>query len=40
MNKPYYHKNKAILVHADTFEFLNKMKPESMDMIFADPPYF
>ena len=40
MTKPYYHKNKSILVHADTFEFLEKMKPESMDMIFADPPYF
>ena len=29
-----------ILVHADTFKLLSKMKPESMDMIFADPPYF
>lgn len=40
MNKPYYHKDKMILVYADTFTFLEKMKPESMDMIFADPPYF
>lgn len=40
MTKPYYNKNKMILVHADTFNFLSKMKPESMDMIFADPPYF
>lgn len=40
MNKPYYHKEKMILVHAHMFEFLEKMKPESMDMIFADPPYF
>ena len=40
MDKPYYYKDKAILVHADTFEFLKKIKPESMDMIFADPPYF
>ena len=40
MTKPYYHKDKTILVHADTFDFLQKMKPESMDMIFADPPYF
>ena len=40
MDKPYYYKDKAILVHADTFEFLKKIKPESMDMIFADPPYY
>ena len=40
MTKPYYNKNKMILVHADTFKFLSKMKPGSMDMIFADPPYF
>ena len=40
MAKPYYHKENAILVHADTFNFLEKMKPGSMDMIFADPPYF
>lgn len=36
MTKPYYHQENSILVHADTFEFLSKMKPESMDMIFAD----
>lgn len=40
MTKPYYNKDKMILVHADTFKLLSKMKPESMDMIFADPPYF
>ncbi|CAM2769743.1 DNA-methyltransferase [Streptococcus mutans] len=40
MTKPYYYKNKTILVHADTFQFLEKMKSESIDMIFADPPYF
>lgn len=40
MVKPYYCKDKAILIYADTLTFLNKMKPESMDMIFADPPYF
>lgn len=40
MTKPYYYKQNAILVHADTFAFLAQMKPESMDMIFADPPYF
>ena len=40
MTKPYYNKDRAILFHANTFDFLSKMKPESMDMIFADPPYF
>ncbi len=40
MVKPYYHKDKSILICADTFEFLSKMKTESIDMIFADPPYF
>lgn len=35
MTKPYYHKNKAILVHADTFEFLSKMKPESYGYDFC-----
>lgn len=40
MTKPYYLKDNTILVKADTFQFLEKIKPESMDMIFADPPYF
>lgn len=40
MTKPFYHKDKSILVHANSLEILSKMKSESMDMIFADPPYF
>ena len=36
----YYKKDNSILIHADTFEFLEQMKAESVDMIFADPPYF
>ena len=28
------------LILGDSFEILTKMKPESVDMIFADPPYF
>lgn len=40
MTKPYYYKDNAILIHADTFQFLSEMNPESIDMIFADPPYF
>ncbi|WP_415859094.1 DNA-methyltransferase [Lactococcus cremoris] len=40
MAKTIYEKENAILVHADSFKLLEKIKPESMDMIFADPPYF
>lgn len=36
----YYQKNQTILVHEDCFSFLKDMKPESIDMVFADPPYF
>ena len=28
------------LILGDSFKILTKMKPESADMIFADPPYF
>lgn len=38
--KTYYWKDSSVLIHADTFEFLDKMDSESMDMVFADPPYF
>ncbi|UUV99493.1 Modification methylase DpnIIB [Vagococcus luciliae] len=30
----------SALVLADTFDFLEKIDEESIDMIFADPPYF
>lgn len=36
----YDEKNNSALILADTFEFLEKIKPQSIDMIFADPPYF
>ena len=36
----YYRKDSSLLIHQDTFKFLEKMKSESIDMIFADPPYF
>lgn len=29
-----------LLLKGDTFELLKKIRPESVDMIFADPPYF
>src|SRR5690606_19657369 len=28
------------LIHGDSFEVLKKIPPESIDVIFADPPYF
>ena len=38
--KPCYCNECAALYLADTFEALEKMLPEKVDMIFADPPYF
>jgi len=37
---PYYESISEQLFLGDCFELLKKMKPESIDMIFADPPYF
>ncbi|MDQ7814999.1 MAG: site-specific DNA-methyltransferase [Patescibacteria group bacterium] len=37
--KPYFQKNDFTLYHGDSIELLNKMEPETVDMIFADPPY-
>ena len=36
----YYQTDQVQLVQGDSFQVLTKMKPESVDMIFADPPYF
>ena len=36
----YYETCQAGLVLGDSFKILTKIKPESVDMIFADPPYF
>lgn len=36
----YYDKNGQILILGDVFETLSKIKDESIDMVFADPPYF
>ena len=35
----YYKTENAQLILDDTFKVLSKMKLESVDMIFADPPY-
>jgi len=40
MDKPYYKKQKFTLYQADSLVLLSKMKESTVDMIFADPPYF
>lgn len=37
---PFYSSDDAILLHGDCFDLLGKIKNESVDLIFADPPYF
>jgi len=37
---PYYEDISEQLFLGDSFELLKKIQPESIDMIFADPPYF
>lgn len=37
--KPYFDKSGFSLYHSDCVEFLKNMPGESVDMIFADPPY-
>ncbi len=36
----YYEDNFAKLIYGDAFSVLEQMKPDMIDMIFADPPYF
>lgn len=36
----YYETENAQLISGNCFNILAKMKPETVDMIFADPPYF
>lgn len=36
----YYEDEASKLILGDTFSLLSKIKKESIDMIFADPPYF
>jgi site-specific DNA-methyltransferase (adenine-specific) len=35
----YYKSDKATLYHGDIFDVLSRLKPKSVDLIFADPPY-
>lgn len=36
----YYEDGEFKLIHGDSFKILRKLEPKSVDMIFADPPYF
>ena len=36
----YYEEDNFKLLHGDALLLLKKIKPKSIDMIFADPPYF
>lgn len=36
----YFEDNDFILLKGDSFKLLKKIEPKSIDMIFADPPYF
>ena len=38
--EPYYCDGSAALYLADTFDALGRILPETVNMIFADPPYF
>ena len=37
---PYYSDGNVTLILGDTFQVLKTMESESVDLIFADPPYF
>ena len=36
----FYENSLAQVIQGDSFQVLTKIKSESVDMIFADPPYF
>lgn len=40
MNKSYFSAEDFILYLGDSLKLLRKFEPKSVDMIFADPPYF
>lgn len=39
MKNPYYKKENFLLYHGDCLDLLSKIPENSVDMIFADPPY-
>lgn len=40
LSKPFFIDNGFVLYKRDSFRFLKTIEPKSIDMIFADPPYF
>ena len=40
MDKPYYKTDTTTLLKGDSLELLKEMEDNSIDLIFADPPYF
>ncbi len=38
-NKPYFMDGNFVLYHGDCLDILNQLPENSVDMIFADPPY-
>ena len=40
MSKYYYEEDNFKLLHGDAFLLLRTIPKESVDIIFADPPYF
>lgn len=41
MSKKYYYEDKDFkLIQGDSLKILKGIEPKSIDMIFADPPYF
>ena len=38
--KSYYKEKDFVLYHGDSLNILKEIEPKSIDMIFADPPYF
>ena len=38
--KPYYKKDNFTLYQSDSLEILKELPENSIDMVFADPPYF
>lgn len=38
--KPYFQKDKFVLYNSDCLKILEQLPENSIDMIFADPPYF
>ena len=37
--KPYFSENNFVLYHGDSLNLLKELPENSVDMIFADPPY-